>query len=111
MESINQKKIINDLLLLEDIQNDLNSFLIKQGEDLNRIENNIINSENNIVLSKDNLKEANYYRIGYKPIIIGSVLGLVSGGVLFPYSALFNISGVILGGYCGYEFKKKYYLK
>ena len=107
MENIIKKKnIINDLLLLEEIQNNI---IIKQGEDLNRIENNISSSEYNLETANKNLKEANYYRIGYKPIIIGGALGLISGGFLLPYSTIYNISSLLIGGYCGYEYKKKYY--
>ena len=83
--------IYKDITILNEIQNDLTKLIIDQGEKLDKIENNINNTENKITDSNNNLKDARYYSLGYKPMIIGGVIGLVSGGVLLPYSIISSI--------------------
>lgn len=101
--------IYKDITILNEIQSDLTKLIIEQGEKLDKIENNMNNTENKITDSNNNLKDARYYSLGYKPLIIGGVIGLVSGGVLLPYGIISNVSGLFLGSYCGYHYKKIYY--
>ena len=103
-----QKKLISSLEDLKEIQHNLNDLLLKQDQELSRVDENMSLSENRLEHSFNDLKEADNMYFSYKPILIGGVLG---AALCSPLSFLVGIKyigissglGGILGGVAGYQ--------
>lgn len=106
-----QKKLISTLENLKEIQHNLNDLLLKQDQELSRVDENMSLSENRLENSFNDLKEADNMFFSYKPILIGGVLG---AALCSPLSFLVGVKyigissgfGGIIGGVAGYQVNK-----
>ena len=96
---------------LNDIQTNLLDIISSQDEKIDKIENNLLSTNNDIERGESNVIQAQKYYFSYTPIFLGILLG---GMGTAPLGMLLNIkvgsllmtSGSILGGYSGYKLQK-----
>lgn len=107
-------KLLEEFYNLNQIQNSLQSIILRQRNKLDSIKDNVEATDSKVVEGLDNLVEAKKYSFRYSPIIIGSILGAVltgPAGVLMGLNAGgvaagLSVSGGLLGGWCGYKIQK-----
>lgn len=108
---IQEKRLINSLNDLNEIQTNITDLLLEQDHKIDRIENNITLSEDRIKAALDDLVECDKMFFSYKPIIIGTLLG---GAICSPLVTLIGIKyigistsvGGLFGGIIGYKIQK-----
>ena len=96
---------------LNDIQTNLLDIISSQDEKIDKIENNLLSTNNDIERGESNVIQAQKYYFSYTPIFLGILIG---GMGTAPLGMLLNIkvgsllmtSGSILGGYSGYKLQK-----
>ena len=96
---------------LNDIQTNLLDIISSQDEKIDKIENNLLSTNNDIERGESNVIQAQKYYFSYTPIFLGILIG---GMGTAPLGMLLNIkvgsllmtSGRILGGYSGYKLQK-----
>ena len=99
--SVNEKEIINSLQDLKNIQIDLQDLLLTQDETLDKIEDNFYKSDMEIEKGLKELEIGKKYKLSYKTIILGGIIGT---SILSPLGGIgigLGIGGSI-GGYLGY---------
>ena len=96
---------------LNDIQTNLLDIISSQDEKIDKIENNLLSTNNDIERGESNVIQAQKYYFSYTPIFLGILIGGIGAA---PLGMLLNIkvgsllmtSGSILGGYSGYKLQK-----
>ena len=96
---------------LNDIQTNLLDIISSQDEKIDKIENNLLSTNNDIERGESNVIQAQKYYFSYTPIFLGILIGGIGTA---PLGMLLNIkvgsllmtSGSILGGYSGYKLQK-----
>ena len=108
---IEEKKLIQTLNDLNQIQTNLTDLLLQQDEKVDRIEDNINLSEMRIKKALEDLAECDKLHFSYKPILAGTIIG---GAICSPLVTLIGVKyigistsvGGFLGGFAGYKFQK-----
>ena len=106
-----ERKLIESVKDLREIQDNLASLVDNQQEKIDNIQNNITEVEEQNIRAIEDLKEADRLFFSYKPIFFGGTLGLLVGGpvglaVGVKWTGLTSGIGSILGGYVGYKVQK-----
>lgn len=106
-----ERKLIQTLNDLSDIQSNITELLLEQDNRLDSIENNISSTEFKVKAALDNLSECDKMYFSYKPIVAGTILG---GALCSPLITLIGVKylgistgvGSVLGGLVGYKIQK-----
>ena len=106
-----ERKLIQTLNDLSDIQSNITELLLEQDNKLDSIENNISSTELRVKKALDDLSECDKMYFSYKPIVVGTILG---GAVCSPLVTLVGLKylgistgvGSVLGGLVGYKIQK-----
>ena len=106
-----ERKLIQTLNDLSDIQSNITELLLEQDYKLDSIENNISSTELRVKKALDDLSECDKMYFSYKPIVVGTILG---GAVCSPLVTLVGLKylgistgvGSVLGGLVGYKIQK-----
>ena len=114
IDDYNENQLIElkkKILEINDIQSNILECVDSQGKKLDSIEENITNIDHNIELGTNNLKSANKYYFGYKPIFFGAAIGaciLGPGAAILhlPSAGLLSGLGGLVGGIAGYKIQK-----
>ena len=106
-----ERKLIESVKDLREIQENLASLVDNQQEKIDNIQNNITESEIQSVKALNDLKEADRLFFTYKPILIGGAIGALCGGPIglaigVKWTGLTTGIGGMLGGYTGYKAQK-----
>ena len=106
-----EKKLIDSVRDLREIQENLASLVNNQQEKIDNIQNNITESEIQSIKALNDLKEADRLFFSYKPILIGGAIGALCGGPIgmaigVKWTGISSGIGGILGGYTGYKAQK-----
>ena len=99
------------ILEINEIQSNILECVDTQGKKLDSIEEHISTIDNQVDMGTKDLKLANKYYFGYKPIFLGAAIGaciMGPGAVLLhlPSSGLFSGLGGLFGGIAGYKIQK-----
>lgn len=106
-----EKKLIDSVRDLREIQENLASLVDNQQEKIDTIQNNITESEIQSIKALNDLKEADRLFFSYKPILIGGAIGALCGGPIgmaigVKWTGISSGIGGILGSYTGYKAQK-----
>ena len=99
VEKKNLEKIYNEIKDLNEIGHDLNELLLKDQENLEEINKNVIRTEDNVIHTNIALTETLKYKINKRKmatITTFAVLGIAGGGIAAPLIGV-NGLGAILG--------------
>jgi len=99
VEKKNLEKIYNEIKDLNEIGYDLNELLMKDQENLEEINKNVIKTEDNVIHTNIALTETLKYKINKRKmatITTFAVLGIAGGGIAAPLIGV-NGLGAILG--------------
>nr|QDY52074.1 hypothetical protein 3_53 [Mimiviridae sp. ChoanoV1] len=110
-ESEKEKKLIQTLSDLNEIQTNITDLLLQQDEKLDRLEDNVTMTEFRVKQALDDLVECDKMYFSYKPIIAGTILG---SAICSPIITLVGVKylgistsvGGLLGGFAGYKIQK-----
>lgn len=106
-----EKKLIQTLSDLNEIQTNITDLLLQQDEKLDRLEDNVTMTEFRVKKALDDLVECDKMYFSYKPIIAGTILG---SAICSPIITLVGVKylgistsvGGLLGGLAGYKIQK-----
>jgi hypothetical protein len=106
-----EKKLIQTLSDLNEIQTNITDLLLQQDEKLDRLEDNVTMTEFRVKQALDDLVECDKMYFSYKPIIAGTILG---SAICSPIITLVGVKylgistsvGGLLGGFAGYKIQK-----
>ena len=110
-DNYKEKKLIQTLSDLNEIQTNITDLLLKQDEKLDRLEDNVTMTEFRVKKALDDLVECDKMYFSYKPIIAGTILG---SAICSPIITLVGVKylgvstsvGGLLGGLAGYKIQK-----
>ncbi len=102
------EKINQDMQSLLECTMIMNELVKDQGEQINSIEDQIINSKSKVNQANKELEQASAYQIKYRCGVVGIIIGgVLSGGISLGLSLPFTGITVIGGSLTGYYYGNK----